>query len=258
MKVKEIVKVMNKYFDERGACEWDNSGLQIGSLEADCDKVLLCVDINDYTVSEALEKGANLIISHHPLFFAPIKNITDTPKGKLIKTVIKNDISLYSSHTCFDASPYGFNKNFCDALELSHTKYLEETALPGYGLGVVGNTQNGISYEKLGEKIKLLFGSKVLKVTPCNDFNVKRIAFCSGAGADFVGKAAFFGAEVLVTADCKNSSFLNAYESDIKIICPTHFESEHAFISIVNETVSGELPNVSFILSQAGDVEVYR
>ena len=87
---------------------WDNTGLQVGSRRADCSGVLLCVDVTPAVVREAVGRGCNLIVSHHPLIFKGLKHITgNTPVEEAVALAIKNDITVYSSHTAADSAVGG-------------------------------------------------------------------------------------------------------------------------------------------------------
>ena len=129
MKVKEVIEIINRSIDEKLAAEWDNSGLQVGEPEAKVTGILLCVDVTEEVVGEAEEKNCNLIVSHHPFLFSGVKSITggDT-KSRLIKRLIKGDISVYSSHTCCDVAPGGINETLAELLGLKNVRCLDDWA----------------------------------------------------------------------------------------------------------------------------------
>ncbi len=256
---KDVFSVMDKYFALRSAEDWDNSGVQISGFGRDINKILLCVDVNMQTAAEAVAAGAELIISHHPLFFHGMKSVAESRRGDLVRFLIKSDIAVYSAHTCFDSSPYGFN-----TLAESKLGFHAEAALQvssscaGYGLGAVGDLFMPVTFAAYAASVKKAFGSKVIKISSgYNDKIIRRAAFCSGAGADFIGTAAEKGADVLITADCKNSAFLEADDVGLLLISPTHFESEHDFIDISAALLARELPGVSLTAAAAGDIETF-
>lgn len=172
MKVKDIIKIINRYADEKLAWEGDNSGLQVGNTEDEVTKILLCVDVTDEVINEAVANECNMIISHHPLLYHAIKNITNNDaKGRMITGLIKHDISLYSSHTSFDVSPFGMNAHIANQLRIKNIRFLDDWAESFYkievyvpkenaqellnamyqaGAGKIGNYEN-CSYTLLGE-----------------------------------------------------------------------------------------------------------
>ncbi len=172
MKVKDIMRIINRYANEAFAAEWDNSGLQIGDVESNVSNALLCVDVTESVIDEAINNKCEIIISHHPLLFKPVANVTsNNAKGRNIIRLIKNNIAVYSSHTCFDVSPYGINQYFANMFQLEDVRFLDDWAEVIYkieiyvpyeqteellarlyevGAGTAGNYKN-CSYELSGE-----------------------------------------------------------------------------------------------------------
>lgn len=259
MKVKEIIKVMNDYAPETAACEWDNSGLQIGLEENDVNKIIVCLDVTADVVREAAEAKAQMIVSHHPFFFFAINKITDDEKSEMIRCAIKNDISIYSSHTCFDASKYGINAYCAFRLGIETDSFLENSREEGLGIGVCGNLKEELSFEELCGNVKKIFKSETLKVSSFFDKTkkVKRIAFCGGAGAGYLKRAGELGADVLITADASNGKFLEAENIGLPLITMTHFESEKCFVKIMRDILLKETEGVEVSESRAGDRESY-
>lgn len=123
--VGNVAACIKRAAPESLAEDWDNSGLQLGSYQAPVNSVLTVLDITPDTVAEAKELGANLIVSHHPLFFKNIKSIrTDTAKGALIEDLLKNDMSVYSAHTNLDKASNGLNTFIGRLLALQNTSPL--------------------------------------------------------------------------------------------------------------------------------------
>lgn len=124
----EIINLFEQWSPKRYALEGDAVGLHIGQLNRPVANVLVTLDVNEAVIDEAIEKGANLIIAHHPPIFRPLKSIsTDTPQGRVIEKCIKNDISVYAAHTNLDVAPGGVNDMLANRLQLQDTKVLTET-----------------------------------------------------------------------------------------------------------------------------------
>jgi dinuclear metal center YbgI/SA1388 family protein len=161
-KCAEIIAVVEALAPPELAAEWDNVGLMLGNPETEVRRVLVCLDIDLTVVEEAIARGANLIVSHHPLFFRPLKKIRfDESRGALIHKLIKEDIMVYSAHTNLDSADLGVSYHLAAKLELEDIKVLVAThrekyyklvtfvpedhekivreALTGAGAGWIGN-----------------------------------------------------------------------------------------------------------------------
>lgn len=128
IKCQTIIDKIERLAPKRIAEEWDNVGLQIGDPRAEIEKVLISLDLTEEVVEEAIGLNANLIITHHPFIFKPLKNIrTDLSTGKLIEKMIKNNINLYTAHTNLDMAKDGLNKMLSDKLGLKNVNVLLPT-----------------------------------------------------------------------------------------------------------------------------------
>jgi dinuclear metal center YbgI/SA1388 family protein len=129
MIVRDVVNVIKRYAEENSQAGFDNTGLQIGSLNSEVTGVLLCVDVTDAVVEEALSIGANLIISHHPFLFNAFKLISEeTYKGALIHKIIRSGLTIYAAHTNMDVSPIGLNIEIAIRLGLEKIRFLDDWA----------------------------------------------------------------------------------------------------------------------------------
>lgn len=124
----EIIELFENWSPKRFAMEGDPVGLHIGQLNRLVEKVLITLDVNEEVVDEAIQKGASLIIAHHPPIYRPLKRIlTDTPQGRMFEKCIKNDISVYAAHTNLDIAPGGVNDMLAKKLGLVDTEIVEPT-----------------------------------------------------------------------------------------------------------------------------------
>ncbi|AIQ60257.1 Nif3-like dinuclear metal center hexameric protein [Paenibacillus borealis] len=120
-KGQTVIGYMEQLAPKHLAEEWDNVGLQLGSLQKEITGVLVALDVNDSVVDEAIAQGCNLIIAHHAIIFRPVKGIlTDTPMGRLYEKLIKNDIAVYISHTNLDVAEGGMNDWMAEALGIEN------------------------------------------------------------------------------------------------------------------------------------------
>lgn len=158
---QSIMQIIEKLAPRSLAYDWDNPGLAIGDCSQEVEKLLFVLTVTPKIVKYAAEKNYDMIISHHPLFFKPIKNICkDSPLGQIIYTAIKNDIAIYSAHTNLDIAQGGVNDVLADTLNLKDVKVLKETKKEGL--------------------------KKIVVFVPVNYENKVRAAM-TNAGAGFVG-----------------------------------------------------------------------
>jgi len=123
--VRRIRSIIQQHFPVQGAEEWDNPGLQLGHLEADVSRVLLALELTPEVVQEALTQGVNLILTHHPFIFKPLKSLTDeSPDGRMLLTLAEAHIALMAAHTNLDSAPNAINQKLCDDLKLSDRSIL--------------------------------------------------------------------------------------------------------------------------------------
>ncbi|CEN78073.1 Nif3-like dinuclear metal center hexameric protein [Paraclostridium sordellii] len=128
MKLKSLIKQIEKKYPLNLAYDWDNVGLLVGDYENEVNKIMVALEANEKVVNEAIEKEIDLIITHHPFIFSKMKKVTTQDlKGKLIHKLIKNNISIYSMHTNFDIAFDGLNDYFVELLNLKDAKILEKT-----------------------------------------------------------------------------------------------------------------------------------
>ncbi|ETP67850.1 hypothetical protein G159_15310 [Planococcus glaciei CHR43] len=125
---QQIIEEFEKWSPKFLAMEGDPIGLHVGTLNKKVERVLVTLDVNEHVVDEAIEKGASLIIAHHPPIYRPMKNLqTDFPQGRMIEKLIKHDIAVYAAHTNLDVAKGGVNDLLADALGLAETKVLVPT-----------------------------------------------------------------------------------------------------------------------------------
>ncbi|MGL6025143.1 MAG: Nif3-like dinuclear metal center hexameric protein [Cetobacterium sp.] len=245
MKLSKLINFLENKFPLNLAEEWDNVGLLVGRRDSEITGILLSLDLTDDVIDKAIESHLNLIITHHPLIFKPVKNInSDTLIGRKIIKLIENGIAVYSMHTNLDSSKSGLNDFLGeDILGFKDGKILErlEKNDREYGIGRVYKLDETISLEKLLNTLKeklTLDSITFVKAKKLKD--IKKIALVSGSGASYWRKAKKAGAEVLITGDVKYHEAMDAREENFTIIDIGHFESEHIFSNLISDLLKKE------------------
>lgn len=247
MKCAEMIGILNELAPEQIACTWDNVGLLAGRREKQVEKLLLCLDVTDQVIQYGMEHKIDMIVSHHPLLFRPVKNITDgTMIGRRLLNLIQGDISYYAMHTNFDCAEKGMAYAAANRLGLQEQSILDEEIfyenaegkkVPG-GIGRIGKLQESMSVEMLQQVICSVFQIEGLMVYGKDlQKQVSRVAISPGSGKDQIEAALQAEADVLITGDISHHSGLDAKEQGLVVIDAGHYNIEHIF----SEYVAGYL-----------------
>ncbi len=223
-----IKKFFDKNYPRDLAYEWDNVGLQIGTLNKEITGVLLTLDVTKEVVDEAVKKRANLIIAHHPLVFKPLSNIlTDSYKGKVIERLIKEDIAVYVSHTNYDLGHDGMNTVLADKLGLENPEILEMTS-ETHGIGKIGDFGPMTLKEALPiikERLGMQHGRLITNRN--GDKIIKKIAISGGSGASHMAMAKFKGADLYITGDVSYHQAHDMLQMGLSTLDIGHYVEKH-------------------------------
>ena len=225
--------------------DFDNAGFQIGYGEKPVAKALLALDVTDDVVQEAIDCGAELIVSHHPLLFHPPRQITDTDPATLrILRLIENGISVISMHTNLDIAEDGVNDVLIRLLGAEPSERLD-----AYGCGRIGTLPEAMPLDSFLELCRSRLQVNGLRYV-AGGREVRRIAVMGGAGAEFIEDAVQKGCDTYVTADVKYHQFQRAAELGLNLIDADHFCTEQPVIPVLYGKLSHRFPDVSFSVSR--------
>ncbi|MEG0297837.1 MAG: Nif3-like dinuclear metal center hexameric protein [Clostridium sp.] len=252
-KVKDIIKVMEKFAPSYLKESYDNIGLMVGSNDKEVKKILLALDATLDVINEAVSKDVDLIITHHPLIFKKPSSITmDSLQGEKIITLIKNDISLYSSHTNLDSVTGGINETIAKLIGLDTSSLIHESSSyneKSCGLGRIQKLNKTITLDEMISKVKAVFNVNSLRVVKGKD-TVSKVAVINGSGQDFIAKAVKMGADCIITGDTTYHFASDYLEMGISIIDLGHFASEWIVFLKVIEEATKDIKEVEFITSE--------
>ena len=180
IKIIDVINLLNDLANESLALDWDNVCLIIGDTDSTVKNVLVALDINDKVYKEAVELGANLIITHHPYIFEPIKKINSgTMQGRVLLGLIRNNISVYTMHTNLDIAGGGTNDVLCGMLKLNNVQGLYEVSDGNY-LGRVGDLDSYRHILNFTEDIRYILNLRHVNCVIGNITHVKKVALCTG------------------------------------------------------------------------------
>ena len=246
--VQIAAEAVNRLAPRRLAEEWDNPGLLIGDPSAEVKKIFVCLDVLDKNIAQAIELDAQLIIAHHPLIFHAIKNVRfDLPHGKKISRLIKNNLAVFAAHTNLDIALGGVNDVLAKKIGLTDVKMFGDEE---FSLGRIGTLETPMTALDFACHVKKVLNADNVRLIDAGDFIISKVGLCGGAGADFIQKAKFFGAQVFVTGDVKYHEAQAAVENKIHVVDAGHFATEFPIVHELAEYLRGELKNF--------DVEIFE
>ena len=252
-KVKDITDMIEKLAPVEIAESWDNVGLMVGDTEQRVECVYICLDVTSENVRCAAKCGADLIISHHPLIFSPLKRVVENDiSGSIIKSLIKNDISVYSAHTNLDKADGGMNDVLAEKLGLENVrKFTDEECEDRDNIGRVGNLESPIDLADFAGYVKSVLGCRTVRSIGEHSEVISTVAVCSGAGGDGIYSAYRAGADVYVTSDVRHHEAQLAFELGINLIDAGHFETENIICEFMSEYIRTNFPDIKVVVSEA-------
>ena len=226
---ESIYNLLNENFPFDTQESWDNSGLLVNSREV-TDSVLVCLDVTHEAVEKAVEVGAKIIVSHHPVIFNPIKHINN---NDVVYSLIKHDISVVSAHTNFDKYDYGT----CYAMaEILNLEPLDSSDIE---IGLL--TKADFTAKELAERCKRVFGAASCTL-PENELS--KIFICAGSGSSMKEEVLARGADCLFTGECKYHDMLDLAEMGISTVSVGHDLSESISLSTLADIIKNEFKDI--------------
>jgi len=234
--------------------EFDNVGMLVGFCGAEVHTVLTALDITDEVVEEAVASGAQLIVSHHPLIFDPLKRVTDDdPKGRKVIRLIRNGISAICLHTNLDTAEGGVNDCLMETLGARVIGLLDpHGSHPDgrpYGVSRLGELPAPVAFQEFLIRTKQRLHSCGLRYVD-GGRPVHRIACCGGAGGSDMWKAAEAGCDTYVTADLKYDHFLSAKELGLNLVDGDHFCTENVVVPRLKRLLLTGFPELDVRISK--------
>ena len=249
--VQNISEVMNRIAPKKFAEEWDNPGLLVGNPKNEVEKIFVALDVTEEVIKNSVDFGANLIISHHPIIFHAVKNFrTDLPLGRKIEMLIKNDISVFAAHTNLDSAIGGVNDVLAEKIGLVDVKMFGDEEI---SLGSIGKLPQPVDAKTFAEHVKKVLGAENVRLIDAGNFLIDKVGVCSGAGADIISKAKFFGANCFVTGDVKYHEAQSATENKIHVIDAGHFATEFPIVHALAEILRKEFDKLNYKIEIAED-----
>lgn len=237
--VKDVFAVLNNAAPVTRKMDFDNVGILVGDPNRVVTRVLVSLDITDEVVCEAIEQGAELIVSHHPLFFSLKAVRSDDLIGRTVLTLAENRIAAICMHTNLDISRGGVNDALAECLGLRDIECLTvsgtESSGESYGLGRIGLTDEA-TLEEFLPTVKEKLNANGLRYA-VGSGKVRRVAVCGGSGGSELEAVYNAGCDTFITADVKYNCFLDAANMGINIIDAGHFPTEDVVVERLEKLI---------------------
>jgi len=250
--VSDLIEILSEIAPTHLAEDWDNVGMQIGRTDWPVRTIWVALDPTPDVIEAACQGSADLLVTHHPLIFSPIKTIDLlTPIGKSIGMCIRHQLAIYSAHTNLDIVPEGLNDVLVNMLALDNVSAMvpirqppDEKSDRKVGMGRLGELPSPIRLESLAGKLKTRFRLKNIRMVGPSDMQVKKVAVCSGSGGGLMNAFFSSGAQVYITGDLRYHDAKSAEAQGLGLIDIGHFHSEHVMVkslsnrlkAIINDT----------------------
>lgn len=252
MTIRRIVEALETLAPLALQEDYDNAGLQVGLPCTEVTGVLVCLDITEEVVAEAARKGCNLVVSHHPLIFKPLKRVTDsTWQQRCVMAAVRQGIALYSAHTNLDNAEDGVNYRIASLIGLGGLGWLEkkpDTAGRNYGSGIVGDLPVPEPAVDFLSRLKDIFGVKCLMHTDPADVVVRRVALCGGAGSFLMEAARAAGADCFITGEISYHHFFDA--DGLLLVALGHYQSERFTQDLLRDFLIQHFPGLRVELTE--------
>ena len=249
MLCKEIVQVIEAAYPKEAALDFDNVGLLAGRTEKEVERVYIALDATDAVIDRAVEAGADMLITHHPLIFSPLKKVTDEDfVSRRVVKLIQNDISYYAMHTNYDV--LGMAELAEKILGIRDSEVLDITMEKDgkqEGIGRIGELEKTMTLEECCVYVKHKLNLGSLKVFGDMQAEVSRLAISPGSGKTAIAAAIAKGADVLVTGDIGHHDGLDAVEQGLAVIDAGHYGTEYIFIDDMRRFLEDKLPVLDVI-----------
>ena len=248
MKARDIINVIEEFAPLSIQEKWDNSGLCIGSPDADVTSVLIGLDCTPELVNEAVECGADMIVTHHPLIFSGLKKISPEDQvGAAVIKAISNGISIYAAHTSADKVIAGVSGAMAAKLGLENVRILDEDG-EGTGLGVVGDLPEPLTAAEAVSLVKDRFALKAMRTSRPVEGRISRVAMCGGSGGSLIGAAMASGAQLYISGDISYHNFFT--KDGFMIMDIGHYESEIEIVDILFSLLRKKFPTFAVRITQ--------
>lgn len=255
MKCTEVRERLEILSPPRFAESWDNVGLLCGRAGKEIKKVYIAVDATDEVIENAIDAEADLLLTHHPLIFSPLKKVNDENFiSRRIVKLLQADMCYYAMHTNFDVM--GMADAAADELKLQNREVLDitfEDDIAKEGFGRLGDLPYPMTVDECAAYVKERFHLQAVKVFGQGGQQLVRAAISPGSGKSMIAPAIGKGADVLITGDIDHHEGIDAVEQGMAVIDAGHYGLEKIFVPYLQEYLKRETEGIEIITQGKAD-----
>lgn len=251
MKVKEVIAALEHFAPLPLQDDFDNAGLQVGLTETDVTGALLCLDVTEPVVEEAIRMECNLIVAHHPLLFHPLRQVTEkTYVERCVMLAIQHGIAIYAAHTNLDNAFGGVNFEIARRMGLTDVRMLVPRTTGGAegGSGIIGTLAEPMDETRYLRMLKETFRVECLMHSPLTGKDIRSVAVCGGAGSFLLTEAIGQGADSFVTGEMHYHDFFGLEKGPLAV-CLGHYQSEQYTTSVFERILRDAFPKMRITFS---------
>lgn len=242
--VEAIADFLDQFAPPRLAAEWDNVGLLVGDRSRSVRRLMTCLTITPATAAEAVRAKADLIVTHHPLPFRPVRRLTaDTPTGRVLLDLIAARTAVYSPHTAFDSAAQGINQRLAEGLGLQAVEPLVPGE-DGLGSGRWGRLSPAGTLGRLIERVKEFLSIERVQFVGELDRAVGAVAVACGAAGEFLDAARGLGCDAMLVGETRFHTCLEAEAGGVALVMPGHFASERFAVECLAHLLANEFADL--------------
>ncbi len=240
----DLIRFLETRYPKSLAYDWDNVGLQVGTLNKPIKRVLITLDVTPDVVREAIQLKADFLISHHPLIFKPINNIqVESPRGWMIQKLIKHDIPLYSMHTNYDLADGGMNDVLANLLGIADTAVLD----PHEQIGKYGHIIPTMLEDYI-VLVKQALSTDSVRLIGTTSHPISIVGVSGGSGSNHIAEAKRRGCDLYITGDVTYHNALDAIQMGQVVLDVGHY-AEQVFKTAIHTELTAAFPELSFVVS---------
>lgn len=261
MILTDILTFLDEFAPSELAEEWDNTGLLIGQQSDPVSAIMTCLTLTPDVAEEAVSKKASLVVTHHPILFRAVKKLTDeTSEGRMLLSLIRAGVAVYSPHTSYDSAYEGINRQLAESLKLTGVQPLrvvdsgnESTDnAERVGSGRFGDLSKTLSLAEFVDAVKQALDVNHTWFVGDATTTVRRVGIACGAAAEFMSDAARHRCDVLLTGEARFHACLEARTRDIALVLPGHYPTERPAMEHLAQLLRQKFPELNV---WASDVE---
>jgi dinuclear metal center YbgI/SA1388 family protein len=240
--VAEIADFLERFAPTALAAEWDNVGLLVGDRAQRAERVMTCLTITPAVTAEAVQEQIDLIVTHHPLPFRPLKRLTaDEPTGRMLLDLIRSGVAVYSPHTAFDSAAAGINQQLAEGLQLTAIEPLDGPAQAGR----FGKLPSSQTLGQVAARLKQFLKIDGLHAVGNLQTPVDSVAVACGSAGEFLDLAIHRGCQLFVTGETRLHTCYEAESRGIALLLAGHYASERFGVERLATVISEHFPQLS-------------